>query len=199
MKSYIFRNIVGVLAFVIGICAACLWLVEPVASNLQNTAVLGGYAKFQLLEAPPQFYYEVDSQPVPKPTKPVPINRHENFKGVVRTLKLLVAFKGKKGVQTFYISKVMYDEGEFAYAYWKQDASIIILSDLYTFDEPPPESFLDWLSDKGSFNLKTEVVPTGKYKSIGNWQVEKDWADKVLKWCKAGYELEFIIHRRKMK
>jgi len=123
----------------------------------------------------------------------VPVNRHGNFSDVVTNLERLVAFKGKEGAQTFWISDVRYDNGEYAYAYWKQDNSITILH--FPLDAEPSESELYWLTGKARIDLKN-VVPTGKYENLGCCLIEKDWADKVLSWCNAGYKLTVAVQRK---
>ncbi len=116
-----------------------------------------------------QFVPEPQIESKPKQLKPVPINRHENFEDVVLALKRLATFTGKK-VFKLYISKVRYDEGEYAYAHWKQDNSIIILQ--FPFYGEPSESQLYWLSGKARIDLKN-VVPTGKYENLGCCLVRK--------------------------
>lgn len=192
MKFYLPRLITTFLAFIVGVCSVWLWLSEPQTSNLENVAVVEAPAITLAFEVTPQqlqFVPEPQVESKPQQLKPSPINRHENFEDVVVALKRLANFTNKKGEQTFYISKVRYDEGEYAYAYWKQDNSIIILH--FPFYGEPSESQLYWLSGKARIDLKN-VVPTGKYENLGCCLVEKDWADKVLSWCKAGYKLRFV-------
>ncbi len=56
------------------------------------------------------------------------LSKHENFVGVTETLQELAEREGKFRRNTFYISDVKKDGlDEVAYAYWKQDNSIIIL------------------------------------------------------------------------
>ena len=180
MKFYLPRLITTFLAFIVGVCAVWLWLSKPENLSLENVTTAEKTVTAPLVEATAeqtQFVSEPQIEPKPKQIKPIPIEQHENFEDVVLALKRLATFTGKKGVQTFQISKVRYDEGEYAYAYWKQDNSIIILH--FPFYGEPSESQLYWLSGKARIDLKN-VVPTGKYENLGCCLVEKDWADKVL-------------------
>ena len=192
MRFYLLRLITTFLAFTVGVCAVWLWLSNPQKTKLEKVAVVEKPAVAQLVEATPQqiqFVPEPQVESNAKQPKPISVEQHENFEDVVLALKRLATFTGKKGTQTFRISKVRYDEGEYAYAYWKQDNSIIILH--FPFDGEPSESQLYWLSGKARIDLKN-VVPTGKYENLGCCLVEKDWADKVLSWCKTGYKLNFV-------
>jgi hypothetical protein len=110
------------------------------------------------------------------------------FECRVAALKLLPGFMGKSGRQTFYLSKpVRGDDRDYAFAYWKEDHSIIIFN-LPLTGEINQED-LWWLSLKGRVDLKKDVVP----KMLGNMGcclVTKAWAEQRLKWCKSGYKLE---------
>lgn len=193
MKFYLPRLITTFLAFIVGVCAVWLWLSKPENPSLENVTTAEKPIIAPLVEAvtpePIQFVSEPQIESKPKQIKLIPIDQHENFEDAVLALKRLATFTGKKGLQTFQISKVRYAEGEYAYAHWKQDNSIIILH--FPFYGEPTESKLYWLSGKARIDLK-DVVPTGKYENLGCCLVEKDWADKVLSWCKAGYKLKFI-------
>lgn len=192
MKFYLSRLITTFLAFTVGVFAVWLSLSEPKKFNLENVAIAEKPINASLTKATAQqiqFVPEPQIESKSKQNKPIPIDRHENFEDVVLALKRLAVFTGKKGTQTFQISKVRYDEGEYAYAYWKQDNSIITLH--FPFDGEPSKSQLYWLGGKARIDLKN-VVPTGKYENLGCCLVEKDWADKVLSWCKSGYKLNFV-------
>ena len=192
MKFYLPRLITIFIAFTLGVCAVWLWFFEAKKPNLESVVIAEKPIIAPLVEATPQQIQSVTKPHIeskPKPIKPILIDQHENFEDVVLALKRLAAFTGKKGLQTFHISKVRYGEGEYAYAYWKQDNSIIILH--FPFYGEPSDSQLYWLSGKARIDLKN-VVPTGKYENLGCCLVEKDWADKVLSWCKAGYKLKFV-------
>lgn len=197
MKFYLPRLIAIFLAFTVGVCATWLWLLNPKKPNLEAVPIVETLTIAPLTQTTSQqFQFEQESKPEPKPKqlKPIPINRHENFEDVVATLERLIAFMGKKGVQTFQISEVRYDQAsEYIYAYWKQDNSIIILH--LPLSSEPTDSELYWLSGKAHIDLRN-VVPTGKYENLGCCLVEKDWADKVLGWCKAGSKLKVVGKRK---
>lgn len=193
MDSYLLRFTTISFTFIIGVCWVWLWIYEPNELNTQS-----------LIEPPSilppkitPYHFEPDSRPKfnskDKIGKTISINKHECFESVVLTLKQLATFQNKRGIQTFYISNVIYDEGEYAYAYWKQDKSIIILQSLCS---EITESSLYWLSGKARIDLK-KVVPTGKYGNLGCCLVEKEFADKVLAWCKVGYKLNFLAKGKK--
>ncbi len=196
MKLYIPRLTVAFAAFAISVWAASLWLPEQTKPLLEDVIVSKAPIIAPLAAATPlqlQSKLEPLSKPKPKQLKSIPFNRHKSFYGVVDTLKRLAAFVGKKGVQTFYISNIRDEgdnEGEYAYAYWKQDNSIIILDSPQ--DLEPSDSQLWWLSSKARIDLKN-IVPSEEYnKSLGCCLVEKDWADEILGRCKAGYKLQVI-------
>ena len=197
MKIFIIRLIAVTITFVIGICAVWFWIFNSHQEN-SNEVIEINQIKFtpQVAQTYLQPQIEPKTQPESKSNnkKPIPFEKHENFDDAVLALKRLIPFIGKKGGQTFLISNVRFDDGEYAYAYWKQDNSIIVLH--FPFYGEPEESQLFWLSGKARIDLKN-IVPTGKYGNLGCCMVEKDWADKVLSWCKKGYKLKIVGEKNK--
>lgn len=197
MKLFTLRFIAISLTFAIGVCAVWFWISSS-QNDFSNDFVEVNQTK-PIPQAAPT-YQQIQFEPTPQiesksqNKKPIPIEKHKNFGDVVLALKRLIPFMDKKGEQTFLISNVRFDDGEYAYAYWKQDNSIIVLH--FPFDGEPRESELYWLSGKARIDLKN-VVPTGKYENLGCCLVEKDWADKVLSWCKKGYRLKVVGEKRK--
>ncbi|MBK8812709.1 MAG: hypothetical protein IPN69_18530 [Acidobacteria bacterium] len=190
MNLYLPRLITAFLAFIAGVCAVWSWPSEAKKPNLDNAAIAEKPMIAPLVKATPRQNLEPQIEPRPRRIKPIPFDRHENFEDAVLTLKRLANYMGKKGLQTFRVSEVRDDHGtEFTYAYWMQDNSIIILH--FPLYGEPSEPELFWLSDKARIDLK-DVVPTGDYGNLVFRLVQRDWADKVLASCKAGYELRFV-------
>jgi hypothetical protein len=192
MKIFTIRFIAISITFVIGIFAVWFWVFSSQNNHSKEVVEINkSEFKPKSESKTQQIQYEPVAQIESKKDykKPIPFNKHENFDDAVLALKRLIPFMDKKGEQTFLVSDVRFDDGEYAYAYWKQDNSIIILH--FPFYGEPNESELYWLSGKARIDLKN-VVPTGKYENLGCCLVEKDWADKVLSWCKKGYKLKVI-------
>ena len=115
----------------------------------------------------------------------IPVRKHSNFSGISATLKELVRKNGKFSRNDFYISDVKSDSGEFAYAYWKQDKSIIILN------LPLEKDLADyyWLYSKARIDLLTDVVPTENDIHGSSFLVDRPWVNKILSSCRNGYRL----------
>jgi len=103
------RLIAIFLAFIVGVCAAWLWLLESKEPNLENITVIETPAITPLVKAAPQqFQFEPEPQfePKPKQLKFIPVNRHENFQDVVIRLEQLAAFTGKRCADIYIQSQV---------------------------------------------------------------------------------------------
>lgn len=116
----------------------------------------------------------------------ISVRNHSNFSGIVATLEELVKRNGKFRHNTFNISNVKKDgEREFAYAYWKQDKSIIILH--LPLERETADYY--WLYSKARIDLLTDVVPTEKDIGVSSFLVDKPWVDSILRRCSKGYRL----------
>lgn len=114
------------------------------------------------------------------------VSEHGNFSGIVATLKELVKRNAKTRRNTFYISGVKKDGSrEFAYAYWKQDKSIIILQ--LPLEKETADYY--WLYSKARIDLLTGVVPTEEDIKGSSFLVDRPWVDKILQRCSDGYVL----------
>ncbi len=123
----------------------------------------------------------------------IPVRKHSNFSGISATLKELVRKNGKFRQNTFYISDVKKDNlHEFAYAFWKQDKSIIILQ------LPLKKETADyyWLYSKARIDLLTGVVPTEKDVGASTFLVDRPWVNKILRSCKKGYKLSISKQKK---
>jgi hypothetical protein len=122
-----------------------------------------------------------------------------NFDSEVAALKLLPSFMGKSGFQTFYISKPQPSEPQHtdgssvAYAYWKEDHSIIILN--LPMSEPPTEQDLWWLSFNARVDLEKHIVARERL-NMGCCLVTRAWANAILRDCKRGYKLTVNSSKR---
>ena len=190
MKFLIFRLFVILLTFFIGVLAAAWYLPDANQLDTDDRSVVQVPTPALLAEPHPQ-RSEVETR-LEKTNSGLrgPIPR-EDIENLTATLQKIVAFTHKKGVQTFFVSKVIHDEGrDFAYAYWPKDDSITILH--LPLSPEPNESELYWLTMKARIELKNNIVPKGKYENLGCCLVEKPWVDEVLSRCKAGYKLKIL-------
>lgn len=116
----------------------------------------------------------------------ISVRNHSNFSGIVETLRELVRKNGKSRQNTFYISEVRKDKSrEFAYAYWEQDKSIIILH--LPLKKETANYF--WLYSKARIDLLTDVVPTEKDIGGSSFLVDRAWVNSILRRCSKGYRL----------
>ncbi len=115
----------------------------------------------------------------------ISLKKHKNFVGITETLEELAEREGKFRQNIFYISDVKKDGSrEFAYAYWKQDNSIIILH--LPLEKDTADYY--WLYSKARIDLLIGVVPTKKDIGGSTFLVDKLWADKITKRCLKGYK-----------
>ena len=126
--------------------------------------------------------------------EPIPINQSEEYPDVLHILRQLASAKGKKRKNSFYVAKVKSESvtylderiprlHQYTYVYWKEDRSLIRLD--FALDPN-----IDDLYERFRVNLKTDVVPTGKYENLGCCLVEQNWVDGVLKDCLSeGYRI----------
>lgn len=207
MNFYSSRLITAFLTFTIGVWAAFSSLIA--GSFYRAETAMEPLKTFALTKpAPKDSSNELDSQltkinPVEPPLtpkitarrrhQPISITKFENFESVILLLKKIAAFEKNNGRQTFYISKVRFDDNRnYAYAYWQQDNSIIVLDSPAAYTDEPSASELYWLSYNARIDLKKDVVP----KELGNMgccSVTKVWANEVLGWCRTGYKLSFNL------
>ena len=97
---------------------------------------------------------------------------------IVPKLNALVKYKQKSEKQTFYVFK----NQETAFAYWQADNSIYILNVIENEN-------IDWFDGKARIDLQTEVVPTGKFGSLGCCLYERDWVKSIIKKCRKGQKI----------
>jgi hypothetical protein len=193
MRFYLIRLLAISFAFIVGLVAAWIW---SLPSPTQLEEPLGTKHTVQLKPLTPELIEIIPPSPVSvdqsakektQVRKSISITKHDSFVGVSLRLRKLPVFMKKNGSQTFNISDVNDHDGEYAYAFWKEENSIIVLN-LPMYDEPT-EADLYWLSGKAYRDLNKDVVS----KELGNMGcclVTKAWADQVVKLCKAGYKLK---------
>jgi hypothetical protein len=159
------------MTFVMGICAVyfgfCRTAADEQISNAQ-TSVQTKQA-FQISEIYKQ-----------KPISAPPRQSYQIFfdEDIVPKLEALVKYRQKTGKQTFFVFK----ESRSVLAYWQADNAIYQLIVIENEN-------IDWYYDKARIDLKTEVVPTGKYGNLGCCLYEKDWVEATIKKCKKGQKI----------
>jgi flagellar biosynthesis component FlhA len=116
----------------------------------------------------------------------IPVRNYSNFPGIIETLKELAKKNGKSKQNTFYISDVRKDGyREIAYAYWKQDNSVIILN--LSLEKETANYY--WLYSKARIDLSRDVVLTKDDIAGSSFLVDRVWAKKNLSRCEEGYKL----------
>ena len=120
-------------------------------------------------------------------------DKHKEYPKIRETFRKLIEFSGRAGsTNTIFVSAISKEGNRaFAYAYWKEDNSIMILH------LPLPTSRLDkfssdyyWLTTKARIDLKQDVVESENDIAGSSFLVDRKWVTRIKRQCLNGVRLE---------
>jgi len=190
MKRILTRVIVALAIFCVGAAVATGWFVlrERRARRSENNPVLLNNAASTATQ-PPEEYFQVGRDERSLGIRHY-VRPRSAYSGILGRLSEFVSLKGRTKKNTFYISKIERDEKycdgssddtcSFAYVFWKENNSILIL---YPPFDREDETYFEWTYSMRRIDLTKDVVPTWKDAGTTNHLIPKSEARSLLKTC----------------
>lgn len=125
-------------------------------------------------------------------------DKHSYYKNIVATMSAIVKYTGRESKKnSIYVSNVNNQNGkDLAYAYWKEDNSITILSLPLSVPLRKGSSEYYWLRSKARIDLKKGVVKSERDVGGSTYLVSRAWANKIKAQCLNGIRIMLVNRKR---
>jgi hypothetical protein len=119
-------------------------------------------------------------------------DKHKEYPKIRETFRKLVEYSGRAGsTNTIFVSAISKDGNrEFAYAYWKEDNSIIVLHLPLPTGLEKFSSDYYWLTTKARIDLEQYVVESENDIAGSSFLVDRQWVSRIKRQCLNGVRLK---------